>query len=698
MLTRAILQDDFSPVLRKIANNQDEFAGKTARLNAMGNVFLGAGSAALAFGVKSIKVAGQLDEIKKAMAAVEGAQKAAFDLDFAQKYGLASKATYLEISQAAQSLVLHQMSVKDNLKDIADLAAATGKPLQEVANLWERLQTGRTGSALGQQGFPRLGISTAAVFEAAGLPYKPGQTVQGKITPEQAFAAIRSIMAKRGDTGLDEKLSRTTLSGSSSMIEDSITGLQANLGAAKLTTTIAILNKVADSINNVSDAIKNVPGAGDKFLGMAAGLIAVGTALKIASSLRDFRTSANLAKIAADSSGKGFKGLAGAKKLAEIAAKDENKAEIDKLGTLDKEKGELGSTITRWQALKNLLASMPGKIGFMGAAEGATGRIAKMGGFGLKGTGALVPGLIGGAILATPAIMAAVGAYKILGEQMAENDAKLRGDGVTDLSAQINRMADLRKKLRDHPNDPKLLREMAQTHDMFMRLGGAPQRAAMKAKAAAEAKTAGDMSKADAATRAKEAAGEAANKYELPADLQYNIKHDERELALLKDQHATQQQMNAAKATEIAHLMKAHDLLLANAKLATDDRAKYKLLDEAEEFQQKARIAKIADKRDLMDRTIATIIGGGGISDDEVLKRTGIGRRFFRSLGGPGAKTADPMKAALLQAAKRPTIINISLDGKVRQTLKQETADEVLAVLATMFGGSTTGGRLGAQH
>ena len=100
MITEAILRDSFSPVLRRIAGEQDAYARKTSALTMAGNVFAGAGAAVLAFGVKSVKVAGELDEIKKAMAAVGGENKAAFDMNFVDQFAQHSKFTYLDLAEA----------------------------------------------------------------------------------------------------------------------------------------------------------------------------------------------------------------------------------------------------------------------------------------------------------------------------------------------------------------------------------------------------------------------------------------------------------------------------------------------------------------------------------------------------------------------------------------------------------------------
>ena len=123
MVTRALLVNGFSPVLRRIAGEQNAYARKTSALNRMGSIFAGAGAAVLAFGVKSIKVAGQLDEIKKAMPAVEGQNRATFDMRFVDNFAQHSKFMYLDLAEAAKRLALQNVSVKDTLGDVADAAA-----------------------------------------------------------------------------------------------------------------------------------------------------------------------------------------------------------------------------------------------------------------------------------------------------------------------------------------------------------------------------------------------------------------------------------------------------------------------------------------------------------------------------------------------------------------------------------------------
>jgi hypothetical protein len=203
--------------------------------------------------------------------------------------------------------------------------------------------------------------------------------------------------------------------------------------------------------------------------------------------------------------------------------------------------------------------------------------------------------------------------------------------------------------------------------------------------------------RAKAAQAARDARVEAANGYKLPAQLEYQIGADERKVALLEAQHAAQNKVNAAKKTEIDDLMKASALLRANAKLATDPKAHFKLLTEADEDAQKAALLGLDKKKDKggFDGVISKILGGGGISDDEILKRTGIGRKFFAGQSKFHA-APNPLHALIEKASKKATVIQFHVNGKVLQEFKHETVDETLKALLTMLEHSKNGPALGA--
>lgn len=302
IITRSILEDGFTPVLRKIAGEQDAYARKTAALNSGGNVLIGAGAALIGFGVKSLKVAGEINEIRVALTAVEGAQRAAFDMDVIDKFAQGSKYTYLELAHAGERLALANVNVKDSLGDMADLAAASHKPLAQVAKLYDTLLAGHNVplalSARG--GFSQFYISPEAIFRAAGKEYIPGKTkLIGSMTPQEVAAAVHKVLVSTGRTGLNEKLAHTTLEGTQGLIQDAMVRIGNNVaGGQNINDTVKLLDTIATDLNKIADIAATIPNLGEKILGGGVGIVAAGAILKTVSAFREYRNMANLAKIA----------------------------------------------------------------------------------------------------------------------------------------------------------------------------------------------------------------------------------------------------------------------------------------------------------------------------------------------------------------------------------------------------------------
>ena len=83
------------------------------------------------------------------------------------------------------------------------------------------------------------------------------------------------------------------------------------------------------------------------------------------------------------------------------------------------------------------------------------------------------------------------------------------------------------------------------------------------------------------------------------------------------------------------------------------------------------------DKRSKLDKTEAQILGGGGLSEDEILKRAGIGRAFFAGMT-KGKLPHNPLTDALKQVAKRPLIVNVKIGDRTWLQLKKEIVDDAL--------------------
>lgn len=94
------------------------------------------------------------------------------------------------------------------------------------------------------------------------------------------------------------------------------------------------------------------------------------------------------------------------------------------------------------------------------------------------------------------------------------------------------------------------------------------------------------------------------------------------------------------------------------------------------------------------EKYAAKIFGGGGMSEDEVLKRTGIGRHFFQSLHGKSSLAADPALALISKAANTPVHINVQIGGKTTETIVVQVKNAVVGELARRLGNSGGGGLL----
>ena len=120
-------------------------------------------------------------------------------------------------------------------------------------------------------------------------------------------------------------------------------------------------------------------------------------------------------------------------------------------------------------------AGLLGRVGLMsgtgGLITGAGARTAFMGTSGLGGN------LLGGAVLAAPAIFGGYMASKIMGAQNDGYNAEQRGNGAADLSPYVDRVAALRKQEKASPNDPNIKGELAKAVAALHQMSGANDRA-----------------------------------------------------------------------------------------------------------------------------------------------------------------------------------------------------------------------------
>ena len=640
-------------------------------------------SAALAhFAEQSVTVAGKLDMVQKAMAAVEGQQKAIADMKFTDTFAQHSMFQYLDLADAAKRLALQNVSVKDTLGDVADVAAASGKPLAQVAQLYDALLGGgRVGLALSARGgFAQYGISTREIFAAAGKTYTPGMKLQDAMTPQEVKDAVHRALIVTGRSGLNEKLARTTDVGTTGMVNDAQTRIMDAVGKSLLPAKIEAMNHLADAMNAFATVMKNHPRLTEgAILGGVGGTAALGiySSVKAYRGLKDMM---NLARIAGEAE------RAGEKAKGPVAAAEGNAVNL----LSGKYGGLRGSLLKAGEASLGTRAATTGLTGTLAAGIGTAGLYAVAIAGAAFDIGLLTDSFIQAnqASRDFEASLAAVAKAKALGYDVAKNGGKVTGYDALPVWQQVGYQV---------LNTESFGGVDWLTDDAYTP-GNAGITATTDAQSRALAKKHGrvkggvmDMyiahqkAQADAAKHARLAQqqiiGATADKYELPPALDFKLKQDERRVALLKEMGGHEQMLKGARGQEIADLNTAAGLLERQSALATDIKKKYDLLDQAADDRQKAKLlgleVKGKDGRDKMDKTIATILGGGGLSESDVLKRAGISTHNMRHLAG-GHVPKNPLEAAIKALSKRTQIINIRIGDKPFVQLKTEIVDDAL--------------------
>ena len=689
LVTHAILEDHFTGVLRHIAHAQEDYSKRTMALNAGGNVLMGMGTAVLGFGVKSIAAAGKVDEFRRVVAKVRGEQEAAFATNFVDNFDKHSSFAYFDLIDAAKRLEIQHGDLGKSFSDVADIAATSGRSLMDVVQVYDAVQSGRVGLGLSAKGgFAQFGINPKDIFEAEGIAYHPGMKLQDAMTPQQVLDGVHKVLQEKGKAGFDKTAATTTLRGAQSMIEGAMERLEKNVGDGKLPETVHLLNEVAGAINTISEDIKNVPGFGDKLFLAGGSAVLAGGILKGVAAWRQYKAIVNMAKIAGDA---------------------ERAGEAAKIPIAKKEGEEVANTAAKYGGLRGILVKLGTTTLGTNAAAASSTRIlaAGIGTMGLYAIGLAALAVAGYEVTEMfldsnkaardfEQSIAAVNRAKAEGYDLKKNAGQAEGFNALPVWKQIGEQAvntlsgvdifDTTDSGSSALTDAHS-RALAKKHGMAK--NGIRAQAIHAAKVAKEAAA---EARRQAAQEAAAAAGEAANKYELDPALSFKLQQDERHIDLLKTMGGHEKELKAARAQEIADLNTAAGLLEKQARIATDAKKKYALMNEAADDRQKAKLLALekTDSQSALDKFVAKIFGGGGIGEDDILKRTGVGRSFFASMKG-GKAPVSPLHAALTSLAKRPLVLNLHLGDKPFAQLKSEIKDEALSDLVRDLEGSSLG-------
>jgi len=164
---------------------------------------------------------------------------------------------------------------QQTMTDLGDLAAASGKPIEQVVGAFGKLATGQKGVAVDM--FRDLLISTADWEKAVGKSID-------KITSDEMLGKLPEIMKSKGFAGMMDEQSKT-LDGMISNMNDSMSGMERAVGQFLLPAVKSIVGGMGESGNAMlllgKYAVGVVPFLGS--LGMAAsGLAPIFAKLKFA--------------------------------------------------------------------------------------------------------------------------------------------------------------------------------------------------------------------------------------------------------------------------------------------------------------------------------------------------------------------------------------------------------------------------------
>lgn len=184
------------------------------------------GGAIYSVGKSAVSAAAQVEKYSATLETMLGSKAAARDR--MQEYMDIAKTTPFELTQvveAGNQLQALGRYSEETLTMLGDLAAASGKPLEQVLNAYAKMASGQKGIAVDM--FRDLLITTDDWIKATGK----GKKASGEMlaTSEELIASLPKIMKSKGFFGLMAKQAETT-EGKISNLQDAAFSLRAALG------------------------------------------------------------------------------------------------------------------------------------------------------------------------------------------------------------------------------------------------------------------------------------------------------------------------------------------------------------------------------------------------------------------------------------------------------------------------------------
>jgi CBS domain-containing protein len=199
-----------------------------------------------------IAAAGQIERYNATLETMLGSRSAARDR--MEEYMRIAKTTPFEMTEvveAGNKLQALGRYSEDTLVMLGDLAAASGKPLEQAMNAYSKMASGQKGIAVDM--FRDLLITTDDWAKATGKGVKAsGEMVA---SADEMLKVLPEILKSKGFFGLMAKQSETT-EGKIANFEDAVFSLRASIGERLAPTTKSIVGVMSKWVSSMDEAVK----------------------------------------------------------------------------------------------------------------------------------------------------------------------------------------------------------------------------------------------------------------------------------------------------------------------------------------------------------------------------------------------------------------------------------------------------------
>jgi hypothetical protein len=252
----------------------DAGINKAAKGLAIGAGFMAVG--AIAVGKSFIDAGKEVEKYKTVLVTMLGSQEAAnARFEEMSKFAAETPFELNEVVQLGNQLQALGKYSKENMTILGDLAAAAGKPIDQVTGAFAKLASGQKGMAVDM--FRDLLITTDDWAKATGK----GVSNTGALlaTTEEMLAALPKIMADKGFAGMMDNLSKSA-DGLEAGLSDTITQFKQQVGGIMLPAYKEIIRVLIDIGEKFSEVfakkgtkyIEMVAEAGERLAGWLANL------------------------------------------------------------------------------------------------------------------------------------------------------------------------------------------------------------------------------------------------------------------------------------------------------------------------------------------------------------------------------------------------------------------------------------------